>query len=531
MNILRYYRTLKYLKPSQIFHRLIFSCYRPKSNLNPPPSLRQAKNNFIEPIMKRQRLLSENEFMFANKLHDISAHNIWNDSRLDKLWLYNLHYFDEPNPQFIHRWIKENPPAYGIGWEPYPLSLRIVNWIKWVLSSNYADAEGLQSLAIQTRYLTKRLEYHLLGNHLLANAKALVFAGYIFSGAEADRWLNKGLAILQREIPEQILADGGHFERSPMYHAIILEDLLDLINIKQTYGKPVPQLWKEIIPKMLVWLQTMTFKNNEIAFFNDATANIASDLSALKAYVSRLGFEISTTSDTLLYLKESGFCRIEKNNAILIADIGSVKPDYIPGHAHAGTLSFELCIAQQKILTNSGISCYGENSQRYFQRSTAAHNAIVINQQNSSEVWGSFRVGRRARTSDVAVTEINDTMQISAIHDGYRHLSGSPLHRRTWSMQAGKLLIKDEILGSGEHEICQIFHLHPDVQIEQKAEYEWLLKNSGAQAKIILDKTTKVFLENSFYYPEFGKAQPKFTLLTRANFDLPVTLLTLVEWY
>jgi hypothetical protein len=39
---------------------------------------------------------------------------------------------------------------------------------------------------MQVRFLRKRLEVHLLGNHLFANAKALVFAGLYFSGDEAE---------------------------------------------------------------------------------------------------------------------------------------------------------------------------------------------------------------------------------------------------------------------------------------------------------------------------------------------------------
>ena len=90
--------------------------------------------------------------------------------------------------------------------------------------------------------LEKRIESHLLGNHLFANAKALVFAGTYFSGAEADRWLNRGISILEREIPEQILLDGGHFELSTMYHALIFEDLLDLCNLLKCYKSNLRRL-------------------------------------------------------------------------------------------------------------------------------------------------------------------------------------------------------------------------------------------------------------------------------------------------
>src|SRR5262249_13815017 len=146
----------------------------------------------------------------------------------EKLWRYNLHYFDDLNAydaaqrqewhcSLLSQWVCENTPGFGTGWEPYPTSLRMVNWIKWVLTGNRLPAECIQSLAVQARWLSQRLEIHLLGNHLLANAKALLFAGIFFDGAEADEWLVRGLRILEREVAEQVLPDGGHIERSPMY--------------------------------------------------------------------------------------------------------------------------------------------------------------------------------------------------------------------------------------------------------------------------------------------------------------------------
>lgn len=92
-----------------------------------------------------------------------------------------------------------------------------MNWLKWSLAGNPLGGDGAASLALQARYLRRRIEWHLLANHLFVNAKALIYCGLCFSGAEADEWLGTGLRILKRQVPEQILADGGHFERSPMY--------------------------------------------------------------------------------------------------------------------------------------------------------------------------------------------------------------------------------------------------------------------------------------------------------------------------
>ena len=205
-------------------------------------------------------------FRLLNHIGDITDAESWNDARHDKLWLYNLHYFDDLNAKnserrsnwhrdLVARWILENRPGRGSGWEPYPLSRRIVNWIKWALVGNPLEAQWRHSLAVQVRYLRRRLEWHLLGNHLLANANALVAAGLFFEGPEADEWRTAGLAILSRQLPEQILPDGGHFELSPMYHAIVLEDLLDLINMAGIYDGIIPDTVSVVEKQLAVYGQ------------------------------------------------------------------------------------------------------------------------------------------------------------------------------------------------------------------------------------------------------------------------------------
>src|SRR5256886_1999792 len=195
---------------------------------------------FPLPPLREGSLVEESVFRFLNVERSLSDAAGWNDPGADRLWLYNLHYFDDLNAagrghrrawheRLVARWITENPPGFGAGWEPYPLSLRIVNWIKWACSGFSLSDAAVHSLAVQTRYLRRRLEYHLLGNHLLANAKALVFAGMFFEGDESEKWLAAGLGILESELTEQILADGGHFERRSEEHTSELQSQSNLV--------------------------------------------------------------------------------------------------------------------------------------------------------------------------------------------------------------------------------------------------------------------------------------------------------------
>ena len=124
-----------------------------------------------------------------------------NDRNIADLWLYNLHYFDDlvlknainikkNYKSLIVRWIAENPPLDGIGWDPYPTSIRVVNIIKWLWHTNIDQENIKNNLALQCSYLFKKVEWHLGGNHVLTNAKALIFAGIFFDGPESRKMAN-----------------------------------------------------------------------------------------------------------------------------------------------------------------------------------------------------------------------------------------------------------------------------------------------------------------------------------------------------
>ncbi len=403
----------------------------------------------------------------------------WNDLGKSALWTYNLHYFDDLRKAgaadrtdwhraLIARWIAENPPAMGVGWSPYPTSLRIVNWVTWDLATGHLDIEARRSLADQAEWLARNLETHILGNHLFANLKAQIFAGCYFAGPTADRWLGNALAIFERELGEQVLDDGANFELSPMYHAIFLADLLDILALDRVFPGRIPRSAGEMIidaaERMLGWMATMTHPDGQIAFFNDSAIGIAADFASLKEYARRVGIR---PSGPRVYdgSSSSGYFRLTRGPAVVIADIAAVGPDYQPGHAHADTLSFELSVGKQRVIVNSGTSVYGTCQERHRQRSTAAHSTLELDGKNSSDVWSGFRVGRRARAT------LHSLFAGGAVgsHDGYRFLKGRPRHERSWALGANELVVTDTV--RGDHgcawDAIVRFHLHPDCSSER----------------------------------------------------------------
>ena len=183
----------------------------------------------------------------------------------------------------------------------------------------------------QAEFLSHRLEKDLLANHLFANAKALIFAGLYFSGPLAERWFRVGTEIINEELTEQILVDGGQFELSPMYHAECIEDVLDLINVLRTYGNfPLIHNLEARVPQMLTWLHVMSHPDGQISFFNDAAFDIAAPYESLLDYAGRLGFPEPPAERGSRYLEESGYCRLENERAVVICDVARVGPNYQP---------------------------------------------------------------------------------------------------------------------------------------------------------------------------------------------------------
>jgi len=488
--------------------------------MRPALALRGVSGQWIAPAEKNPSLIEPFRFCFLGKEQVLERSSDWNHSGWEKIWLYNLHYFDDLNAEgsskrkewhaeLIERWIEDNPPGFGNGWEPYPTSLRIVNWVKWVLAGNDLTTKAVESLAVQMRLLEKRIEYHLLGNHLLANAKALVFAGLFFRGEEATRWLKKGIQIFLSQLPEQVLPDGGHFERSPMYHGIILEDLLDLINIQKAYGQEPAKLLNATAQRMLVWLRVMTHPDGEIALFNDAAFGIAPIPSTLFDYAQRLGHRLpEQVNETLTNLEASGYIRMQTKIAVALLDVAPIGPDYLPGHAHADTLSFELSLFGQRVIVDSGTSCYGDSPERLRQRGSVAHNTVMIDGLDSSEVWSGFRVARRARPFGLKVGTTKGATSVRCSHDGYWRLLGRPTHRREWVFDEKRITIKDCVDGPFTKAIERL-HLHPNVSvhIEDDALKGSLVLQNGQHVCWQVEGGSAEVVDTT-YHPEFGLSIP-----------------------
>lgn len=360
-----------------------------------------------------------------------------------KLWNYNLQYFDflhdpsmsESEKQSLIEDFSSKLVSGEIAAEPYPVSLRLINWILYYSGTGYSSQNFNRALRLQAGYLEKNLEFHILANHLLENYIALFVSAYALRD---DRLLETATKGLSAELNEQVLNDGGHYECTPMYHSIILSRLLLLFDIVQNnkWTSHDFSFLKNHAVSMLGWLRAFCWRNGQWAAVNDAVKGISPSPDEIFDTARKLALDSGSG-----VLADCGYRKMQNEKWEILADVGNIIPSYQPGHAHADTLSFCVNYMNKALLVDTAISTYQSDEKRERERATSAHNTVSVAASNSSEVWGSFRIARRANAKIL----VDKDFELVAEHDGYKKRFGI-VHRRSFALRPDSITITDEMM-------------------------------------------------------------------------------------
>lgn len=505
--IRRIVQTLTYVTPRQFFYRL-------KYLLTPVRSLRKKKytGDKLNPIKCFPVPESKSIVKKTDSGFDVTVLNLsksykksidWVDDSYGQLWNYHLQYADflKQDDLSKHEKVKLIDDLYQ--WlilgklkpEPYPASLRIMNLIRFL--SIYDEIEMRDELVdylySELHFLENRLEYHLLGNHLMENAFAILMGGVFF---QEKRWMELAKDIFSEQVPEQIVSDGGHFERSPMYHLILLFRFLEAIYYLPR-NSDMHLLFTETAKKMLGWMNQMSFKNGDLAHFNDST----DDQSYSKKQILRIAERCGITQYPSSPLKDSDYRRFEHEIFELIVDTCGIKPDHQPGHAHADSLSFILYSNGKPIIVDPGVSTYEVGERRNWERSTKAHNTVTLEGQNTADIWGKFRIGKRPNVKIIEESDSECKLRL-------RHkLESGDLfeHHRKFNFSHEFVKIFDSVTLNKTVE--GRLHLHPNIKIKE------LTKN-----RVILYEGTVIKLQNILLVEEFTyKCSNAFNVRTNST--------------
>lgn len=477
--LFRLYHTLKYLKLIQFYYLLKNRVFK-KSRKRPIFDLLVYQ---IEPWNYQTYGLSTIDLDCQTSILNINRHlrlpEDWNTKDETLLWQFHLHYLEDLSTEFaqlnqkffkdlILSWLQNNTDYSQVGWHPYPTSKRTINMLKFALNGAVLPQIILNLISEQAKFVACHLEKDIQANHFFTNLVALAF----WENCSSNKISHLDVAReIQQQLQEQILSDGMHYERSPMYHNQFTYEVLDLINLLST-RKNLAHRYKVLLhdlrekcPLLLKASKILSLCNNKISCFNDTAVGSAIQENFLTKYARVLGLNIQhPILPKISKLCASGFIRADNDEFTLIMNAGNVTSNNQPGHTHAESLSFELCDHSNIIFQNPGISTYADSARRSFERSTQFHNTVVIDQENSSDTWGSFRLGNRACTRILTCEHDSNHIRIAASHDGYKTRRKPIYHKREIILGTSKLVVSDEIFGPWQL-AHSFFYLSPQTNV------------------------------------------------------------------
>jgi uncharacterized heparinase superfamily protein len=539
----RLLRTVAHLAPGQIWHRArlhsrralwerrskqVDAAYRqraaelPAARFDHPGLARVAKYrtaHCADELTNIARDALAGRFTFLNRTIDFGPEVAWFRADLDvgtRLWKTLLHEFSyapalaaahvrDPGAGFgdrlfaLKRSWEDAAPIGCAGfardaWNARAVATRLMHWSVagslLGLTPDDPDSAVLgESVGRHGLFLRDNLELDLRGNHLFRDAVGMVFANEISGG------IPDALSWLEAQVRDQVLPDGAHIERCPMYHAICLEDLLE---VQLLLDSESPAWVSDGVRRMGGMLESLLLGDGEIPLFGDAWLGEVDAPHLLAACRDAVGSLQPPRSPE----RHGGLIALTRGDYRAVLRAGPHGPDYMLAHAHADLLAFELSSGPVRVVCDTGTALYDPGPERERLRATAAHSTIQIDGAEQIEAWGSFRVGRRGRAQLRAMGDDGRWVWAWASSDAFEWLPGRPRHDRLLAVSADAVLVLDAITGKGAHEIASRLHLAPEEP------------DKGTQVLALGSNATP---REAPYYERFGE------MLERTRLDVETT--------
>ena len=297
-------------------------------------------------------------------------------------------------------------------------------------------------------------------------------------------------------VESQVLGDGGHAERSPMYHALSIVDLMVLADAGVLDHAASGRI-EQCLARMRRAMLAMTHPDGDIALFNDSWLG--------EAPPARLLANGQAAERQIL--ANTGYVQLRSGADAVIFDCGACGPDDNPAHAHADFLAAELSVAGRRFLVDFGVPSYSSGPLRDAARSAASHNGPRFADVEPLEYWLSFRVGRRGRAYRIADLDcaLPTSLWCAGWQDGYATIGATVARALAFFPQAG-LLIVDVWRGGSACEAVVDFLVAEAWLADDGGRFE----SADGCATVTVDAVagSAAAPVAAQYWPRFGEARP-----------------------
>lgn len=386
-------------------------------------------------------------------------------------------------------------------WSTYGVARRLLTMCHlmhlWSRFSDETQAHFASNFYEEGIFLADFLEKDIEGNHLVRDYHALAAVASFFQKFNETKPLAKKYwRILEQSITacyqSQLLNDGLHFERAPMYHVWVLLDLLEtLALIKNNNESFNVSALESIAEKMLTALDNIVHVNDELPMMGDSSRLQTPKIKKIRAYGQLiLGRDYLHQSRRMF--EDAGFCvyKIETEETLkasLILDCGDFGPVSLPAHSHCDLAGFEVTMGDSPVLVDSGISEYEPGLVRDYFRSTGAHNTLWVPGEEQAELWGSFRVAEypkeftREYSADQSGSRLTMSYENHNQHYGHQR-SVYQVEQRFW-------VVQDWVthLNPRDRACYSLLHVHPDCEISHQPNHPEILQVDTANQQYRLN--------------------------------------------
>ena len=362
----------------------------------------------------------------------------------------------------IQSWLEDAPARDPIVWRPDVLADRIFAWISHLDELAARDLDRalrrtmLASLTAQLRRLARTAPPEGDGPARLRAVKGLLAGVIALDGAE--RRIARALRLLDRELRQQVLPDGGHRTRNPSVQLGVLRDLIDIRAALRAARIRPPAVLANAIEAMAPILRLFRHGDRRLALFNNS---IEEDGVLVDLVLTRSEAKGAAPPQA----PHSGFQRLQAGQSVVMLDAGKPPAQGFERDAHAGMLSFELSQGRERIIVNCGGYRGPNPAWHRLARASAAHSVLVVGDTNAMEIQADGSLGRTPETVQCERAEEDGHQWVMATHDGYQRRFGLTYSRELYLAPDGNdLRGEDKLIGNAGMDFAVRFHLHPAVE-------------------------------------------------------------------
>jgi hypothetical protein len=436
----------------------------------------------------------------------------------------------------------QSPYLLGVNWiMPMEAGIRLISlcWITGFLKNFLKkDAQACRMIGSlirsHTDYITANYAaYSSANNHLVGEAAGVFIASICFGDLEGmSSHGKKAYDILCREIIHQHYADGVNKEQALHYQIFGSWFFLLAGLLGRTNEIEFPDSYWKMLEKSINFIATVANSDCSVPDIGDSDDGKAvvlaesgvdtccsllaissvlfnrADLKAKAKIFDEASFWLLGEKGRERYenlgivepaglsekFHEGGYYILKSNGttlAALIFDCGPLGFESIAAHGHADALSFILNVYGQPYFVDTGSYIYiADNPYRNYFRSTGAHNTIVIDGRNQSEIAGAFLWTDKAESfvDEWISSEHHD--KISGWHNGYHRLDDPVTHKRVikFDKERGIIIIDDYLEMKSGHEVEQYFHLAPHCRVEKFDKKTWQISKTSGTIMVTFDE-------------------------------------------